>query len=55
MDIITWMVLTALIWSNNEILHIHSENKTKPSYNFWISVGFTFIALICWFVKRVIK
>lgn len=55
MEWIIWMVLTSVIQTNNEILHIHSENKTKPSYNFWVSVVITFIALICWFIERVIK
>ena len=55
MSMIIWMVLTVLIWTNNEILHIHTENKTKPSYNFWVSAVITFIALICWFIERVVK
>lgn len=40
--------MMAVILSNNEILDIHQKNGTRPSYNFWISVAFTFIALVLW-------
>lgn len=52
MDYIIWAILIALIWSNNEILDTHMKNKTKPSYNFWISVIFTVVALIGWIIVR---
>ena len=52
MEWIIWMVLTALIWTNNEILSQHAANKTKPTYNFWVSVAFTMTALIMWLVVR---
>lgn len=52
MDYIIWAILIALIWSNNEILDTHMKNKTKPSYNFWISVIFTVTALIGWMIVR---
>ena len=52
MDYIIWATLIALIWSNNEILDIHMKNKTKPSYNFCISIIFTISALIGWVIVR---
>ena len=43
-----WAIMMATICSNNEILDMHRKNGTKPSFHFWISVMFTFIALVLW-------
>lgn len=52
MNWVIWATILAVIWTNNEILSQHTKNKTKPSYNFWVSVIFSFIALVSWFIVR---
>ena len=55
MDYVVWATLIALIWSNNEVLNKHAKDGTKPSYNYWVSVAFEFIALVGWFIVRLTK
>lgn len=52
MNWVIWATILAVIWTNNEILNQHMQNKTKPSYNFWVSVTFSVIALAGWFIVR---
>ena len=52
MDWIVWAILTALIWTNNEILEIHGKNGTRPSWKFWISTVLSAAALIGWLIWR---
>lgn len=55
MAYVIWATIVAVIWTNNEILTMRMEKKEKPTYNFWISVGFTAFAIILWIILRCIN